>query len=68
VLALGLGLIRKYTNTTTSSVCHATYNLLVSVGIGSVLGFAIAAELALAAVTVYALWSRRRQIAAATNP
>jgi membrane protease YdiL (CAAX protease family) len=68
VLALGLGLIRKYTNTTTSSVCHATYNLLVSVGIGSVLGFAIAAELALAGVTVYALWSRRRQIAAATNP
>lgn len=26
VLAVGLGLIRKYTNTTTSTVCHATYN------------------------------------------
>jgi len=66
VLALGLGLIRKYTNTTSSSVCHATYNLLVSVGIGSLLGFAIVAELALAAATLYALWSRRRMSAATT--
>jgi membrane protease YdiL (CAAX protease family) len=68
VLALGLGLIRRYTNTTTSAVCHAAYNLLVSVGTGPLLGLAIAAELALAAATVYGIWSRRRQIATAINP
>ena len=69
ILALGLGVIRKYTNTTTSSICHATYNLTVSIGIGSqFLGLAIAAELALAVVTAYALWSIRRRIVAAANP
>jgi membrane protease YdiL (CAAX protease family) len=68
VIALGLGLIRKYTNTTTSAACHAGYNLLVSVGIGSLLGLAIVAELALAAATVYGIWSRRRQMAAKINP
>jgi CAAX protease family protein len=69
VLALGLGLIRKYTNTTTSGICHATYNLIVSVGIGSeLLGFAVAAEIVLVAVTAVALWSRRRRVAEATNP
>jgi len=30
VLAIGLGLIRRYTNTTTSCVCHIAYNLLVA--------------------------------------
>ena len=69
ILALGLGVIRKYTNTTTSSICHATYNLTVSIGIGSqFLGFAIAAELALLLLTGYALWSIRRRIAATANP
>ncbi len=69
VLALGLGLIRKYTNTTTSGICHATYNLIVSIGIGSeLLGFAVAAEIVLAAVTAFALWSRRRRLAEAANP
>jgi membrane protease YdiL (CAAX protease family) len=70
LLALGLGLIRKYTNTTTSSVCHATYNLLVSVGItGDVLAVAIAAELALVIPTAFAVLSlRRRRIGAITNP
>jgi membrane protease YdiL (CAAX protease family) len=69
VLALGLGLIRKYTNTTTSAICHSTYNLIVSIGIGSeLLGFAVAAEIVLAAVTAFALWSRRRRVAEATNP
>ncbi|HSS93919.1 MAG TPA: type II CAAX endopeptidase family protein, partial [Candidatus Dormibacteraeota bacterium] len=66
ILALGLGLIRKYTNTTTSAVCHAAYNLTTgiaaTIGIGTaVLGFAIAAELLLAGVTIYALWSYRRR-------
>jgi membrane protease YdiL (CAAX protease family) len=70
LLALGLGLIRKYTNTTTSSVCHATYNLLVSVGIsGDLLAFAIAAELALVIPTAFAVLSlRRRRIGAIPNP
>jgi membrane protease YdiL (CAAX protease family) len=70
LLALGLGLIRKYTNTTTSSVCHATYNLLVSVGItGDVLAVAIAAELALVIPTAFAVLSlRRRRTGAITNP
>jgi uncharacterized protein len=39
VLALGLGLLRRYTNTTTSALCHVTYNTLVGVGIGG-LGWA----------------------------
>jgi hypothetical protein len=70
LLALGLGLIRKYTNTTTSSICHAAYNVLASVGIGSdALGFAIAAEVALVIPTAFALWSsRRRRVEAIANP
>ena len=70
ILALGLGLIRKYTNTTTSGICHATYNLLVGIGtIGTqLIGFAIAAELVLAAATVYAVWSRRMRAATPSNP
>jgi CAAX protease family protein len=66
LLALGLGLIRKYTNTTTSGICHATYNLTVGIAASNgvsdmVLGFAIAGEVILAAVTVFALWSNRRR-------
>jgi membrane protease YdiL (CAAX protease family) len=69
VLALGLGLLRKYTNTTTTIVCHATYNLVVGIGIASqFLGFAIAAELALVALTAFALWSYRRRSPATTTP
>jgi len=68
VLGLGLGFIRKYTNTTTSSICHATYNLVVAIGVGDLIGLAIAAEVVLAAVTSFALWSRRRRTAAVTIP
>ena len=69
VLALGLGVIRKYTNTTTTIVTHAAYNLVVSIGIASqLLGFAIAVELALLALTALALWSYRGRTPAATNP
>ena len=64
VIAVGLGLIRKYTNTTTSCTCHVSYNLLVGVGVsGLALDGAIAAELVLVAVTGYALWSLRRRTA-----
>jgi len=69
VLALGLGLLRKYTNTTTAIVCHATYNLIVGIGIASeFLGFAVAVELALVALTAFALWSYRRRSLATTTP
>jgi uncharacterized protein len=69
VLALGLGLLRKYTNTTTTIVCHATYNFVVGVGIASqFVGFAIAGELALVALTAFALRSYRRRSAATTTP
>ena len=69
VLALGLGLIRKYTNTTTSGITHATYNLVVSIGIGGELvGFAIAAEvLLIAALVTFALRSRWRRKTAAPD-
>jgi len=61
LLALGLGLIRKYTNTTTTTACHVSYNLLVGIGIGgAILNAAVAAEVALIAVLAYALWAKRR--------
>jgi len=61
VIALGLGAIRKYTNTTTSCGCHVGYNLLVGIGLGgAALNVAILVELALLGVTAYAIWSRRR--------
>jgi membrane protease YdiL (CAAX protease family) len=48
VLALGLGLLRRLTNTTTSTVCHVAYNTLVGIGVaGAWLGPALALEVAL---------------------
>ena len=68
VIAIGLGLIRKYTNTTASCICHVTYNLVVGIGIGSeFLGLAVAIELALLAACGYAVWSNRRRVTPA-NP
>jgi membrane protease YdiL (CAAX protease family) len=61
VVALGLGLIRKYTNTTTSMVCHLSYNLLAGIGIAdSQIPVAVAIELGLSGVSAYAIWSQRR--------
>jgi membrane protease YdiL (CAAX protease family) len=37
VLAIGLGLVRRLTNTTTSTTCHVVYNTLVGVGVSGVL-------------------------------
>ena len=34
VLALGLGVVRRLTNTTSSIVCHVVYDALVAVGLG----------------------------------
>ena len=69
VIALGLGLIRKFTNTTTSMICHVTYNLVVGIGIaaGAQLGFAIALEVVLIGVSAYAIWSNRRRAAVPAN-
>jgi membrane protease YdiL (CAAX protease family) len=73
-IAIGLGLIRKFTNTTTSSICHITYNLLsgltataqIAGALGTqVVAGAIAIELFLIAVSVYAVWAHRRRQAAA---
>lgn len=65
VIALGLGLIRKTCNTTTSSLCHVTYNLTVGIGVtGSLIGWAGALEIALIAITAYGLYRRTRQKAA----
>ena len=60
VISIGLGLVRKYTNTTASAACHVAYNLLVGVGLtGVALYGGIAVEVALAAVLVV-VWARRR--------
>ena len=65
VLAIGLGLIRKYTNTTTSCACHVGYNLLIGIGIaGAALDAALAAEAALIGISGYGVWTERRRRAA----
>jgi len=69
IIGLGLGLIRKYTNTTSSAIAHATYNLVTGVGFaGLVLGVAEVVELGLIAVAAYAIWNRRRAGSAAATP
>ena len=69
ISAIGLGLIRKYTNTTASCACHAGYNLLAGIGLGGLLLYgAAAAELALIAAATYGLWTSRRRAAAAGSP
>jgi membrane protease YdiL (CAAX protease family) len=69
VVAIGLGVIRKYTNTTTSGVCHVSYNLLAAIGIASSLvGLAVAVEIGLVGLSGYALWSNRRRRTLAASP
>jgi membrane protease YdiL (CAAX protease family) len=66
VIAIGLGLMRKFTNTTTSSICHISYNLLSGIGIASsLMAGAIGIEALLIGVSVYAVWTNRHRIAAA---
>jgi hypothetical protein len=63
VAAFGLGLLRKFTNTTTSAVAHAAYNLAIGVGIAaSQVDAAVAIELVLVALSAYAIWSRWRRM------
>lgn len=62
VVAVGLGLIRKYTNTTASVVSHVTYNLLAGIPIAAgLLPIALVAELGLVALAGYGIWSVRRR-------
>lgn len=60
-IALGLGLVRKYTSTTGSASCHVAYNLLAGIGLtGSALGVGLAVEAALVAASTYGIWRQRR--------
>jgi uncharacterized protein len=69
VIAIGLGLLRKYTNTTASCACHVSYNLLVGVGItGAVMTAGLVVEAALIGASVYAIWTNRRRAASLGNP
>jgi membrane protease YdiL (CAAX protease family) len=61
VIAIGLGLVRRYANTTASVTCHVAYNLLAGVGLTG--SYQVAAELVVAvliAATAYEVWRRRR--------
>jgi membrane protease YdiL (CAAX protease family) len=56
VLAVGLGLLRRIANTTTSTICHIVYNSLVGVqvtGMWLVLALGIEAALLLAGVAAF---------------
>jgi uncharacterized protein len=52
VLAIALGLIRVFANTTTAAICHVVYNALVGIGVVWVALPAIGVEAALVAATV----------------
>jgi membrane protease YdiL (CAAX protease family) len=68
-IAIGLGLIRKYTNTTASMTAHVTYNLIVGFGLtGLALYGAIGLEVVLIAAVVYAVWRLRRRRPALSEP
>jgi uncharacterized protein len=60
VLAIGLGLLRRLTNTTTSTTCHVVYNTLVGVGVsGPLLVPAVAIEIVLILAGTAALLTGR---------
>jgi membrane protease YdiL (CAAX protease family) len=60
ILAIGLGLIRRFTNTTTSAICHVVYNTLVGIGVtGAWLGPALAVEVGLLVAGLGALFTGR---------
>ncbi len=61
VLALGLGLLRRLTNTTTAVLCHVAYNALVGVGIGwAGWPLAVSAETVLIVAAVLTTWVAKR--------
>jgi uncharacterized protein len=75
VIAICLGLIRKYTNTTTSVATHVTYNVLGGIvplvgltGPGTLLYAAVAVEVVLLGVAGYGVWRVWRARAATQTP
>ena len=61
LIAIGLGFIRRYANTTACCVCHATYNLVSGTGLpGITLWIAIGVEVVLVAIALYLMLARRR--------
>jgi membrane protease YdiL (CAAX protease family) len=65
LIALGLGMIRKYTNTTTSISAHVAYNLLATFSLaGPVLYAALGVEVVLLGVAGYAIWPQVRRMRA----
>ncbi|MBO0686046.1 MAG: CPBP family intramembrane metalloprotease, partial [Candidatus Dormibacteraeota bacterium] len=63
VLALALGLIRRYANTTTTATCHVAYNAMVAVGVVGYVSPLVAAggEAVLLAATAASWWGRRKE-------
>jgi membrane protease YdiL (CAAX protease family) len=60
ILAIGLGLVRRFTNTTTSTTCHVVYNTLVGVGVaGAWLGPALGVEIGLVVAGLAAVLTGR---------
>lgn len=61
ILAIGLGLLRRFLNTTSSTVCHITYDLLAGFGLSSaILPWALTAEAALITVVAAAFFVHAR--------
>lgn len=68
VIAIGLGVLRRTTNTTTSALCHVAYNLLAGISVTAAMLWAGGGvELVLAGVAGYAIWAVRRRQAAGTT-
>ena len=62
LIAVGLGLVRKYVNTTASCTCHVAYNLLAGFGVvGALLPAAIGIEALLIAAAAFGVWVNRRR-------
>jgi membrane protease YdiL (CAAX protease family) len=60
VLAIGLGWLRRVTNTTSSMICHVVYNAVVGVGIAVPVAMpALATEAVLLAVSGFAAFTGR---------
>ena len=63
VLGVGLGLLRRWLNTSTAITCHATYNALAGLGIpGPLLPWAIAGEILLAILAIGLWWMGRKPL------
>jgi membrane protease YdiL (CAAX protease family) len=68
VISCGLGLLRRFFNTTTSLMCHVCYDVLVGAGISlALLPWALGAEAALLALVVFG-GLRKRRPALAVRP